>query len=292
MYMTYQDGRIIGNPEVSPIFVGPVSKGVQTAMVDFYTNIWDSPWTEVMTQYSALNSTGWWYPVTGSGSMIQAHHLQLNKIKVDDILDVQPWIRKQIQKGVITFDTSNLAISNSYFPIFFTPNVIVTSGERVQSCINFCSYHGSVDISDMFGQPTGTTYFFYSLHPDLGNNGCIAPGACGPLDVLGNTMMVASHELSEVMTNPDAAFLDQGDGEGGMPWSWSDSRPYSDGSEVADICNLRNGTTTGGNGKKYSVQLLYSNITNSCEDHLGPTQAKEIRARNKLLASHSTGGSY
>ncbi|KAI8610427.1 hypothetical protein BC830DRAFT_1232633 [Chytriomyces sp. MP71] len=279
MNMVYQGGRIVAIPAVTPVFIGSVSPSVRANMIDFYKHIWFTEWTTVLSQYSVLNDTNFLYGITGAGYVANVLDFRsMNAITVDDVSTLQPLLHSLVKNKSIHVDVTTFpGLTNAYVPIYFAPNVTITSGSA--SCRDWCALHSAIDISDIYGQPPQTSFLYYSLHPDLSNTGCA--GQCGSLDTIGNMQMAASHELAEVMTNPDVAFLDQGDGEGGQAWSWADTRPYIDGSEISDICDLRPGKTRGWNGKTYAVSLLYSRLSNSCEDHL--TWSQKLNVSEMML---------
>jgi hypothetical protein len=117
----------------------------------------------------------------------------------------------------------------------------------------FCAYHGSVTFSDI-------GHVLFSIEPFQNVTGCQA-GAPNPNGMLADsTNSVLSHELIETITDPD-----------GNAWIANNSLVAS-GSEIGDLCER--GVPSGKpffddpilllNGRKYQLQLEYSNRFHAC----------------------------
>ncbi|TPX70774.1 hypothetical protein CcCBS67573_g06417 [Chytriomyces confervae] len=267
--LPYNDGRVLTDMQINPIFIGAPT--ARTNMTEFYNNIWGSEWARMLTQYSATNSTGHKYTVTGYGTVKPAIVKQSNVTDVPDD-QIQTMLRDMVASGEIKPKLD----AGSFYPIFFAKDVNVSapfsdlSGPE-RACANngFCAYHGSVDIAAL---NKGVEFLYYSVQPDLASPGCATK--CGDKSPAENQMMVASHELAEALTDPDV-------GPGNLNANgWIDDRA----GEVADICNHIFGQTVGSNGKVYTVQKLFNNRTLNCVDRLDPLKditvlVKELRLK-------------
>lgn len=67
---------------------------------------------------------------------------------------------------------------------------------------------------------------------------------------------VASHELIEAVTDPAVGLASTF----AAPLAWYDRT----NGEIGDICNGQQGTTVGGDGVTYTIQLEFSNAANNC----------------------------
>jgi hypothetical protein len=130
-----------------------------------------------------------------------------------------------------------------YF-VFFPQSKTITAGTD-NSVDNFCAYHSTVPFS-------GSQNLRYAVMPYASND-----EGCGPSVGIGNTESVASHELTEAVTDPDVGLATQT----AAPLAWYDLH-YG---EISDICNGQQGTLTGTDTFHYKVQLNWSNQNNICE---------------------------
>ncbi|KAI9345295.1 hypothetical protein BDR26DRAFT_157322 [Obelidium mucronatum] len=177
--MKYYGGPILQNIEVTTIFYG---SGVlyQNETNAFYEFLVKSPYMAMLFEYNA-----------GYGRFIGSY-LETNNIKtvVDDKLDIIPYLKGLVQAGILKPN------ANSYYPIHFAPGTNITQGNS-KSCINFCGYHGTIDISTIYN---GTKYLSYGVLPSHTGQ-CY--GGCGrSVDPFRNLCSISSHELAEAVTNP------------------------------------------------------------------------------------------
>jgi hypothetical protein len=112
--------------------------------------------------------------------------------------------------------------------------------------VEFCAYHGTyvrrgVNVN-------------YGVIPDQGG-GC-GSGCGGNAQRVNNMNSVASHELIEATTDPAVGLATVF----GAPLGWYDMT----NGEIGDICNAQQGTTVGGDGVTYTIQLEFSNSSSNC----------------------------
>jgi hypothetical protein len=136
--------------------------------------------------------------------------------------------------------------ANNYYPVHFPAGVTVTAPDGSQSCVVFCAYHGTYVRNGVNVN--------YGVIPDQGG-GC-AGGCGGNAQRVNNMDSVASHELIEAVTDPAVGLATVF----GPPLAWYDMT----NGEIGDICNGQQGTTVGGDGVTYTIQLEFSNAANNC----------------------------
>ena len=142
-------------------------------------------------------------------------------------------------------DSYGITVYTVFFPGGYT---ITLSGSS--SCSQFCAYH-----STLYGLGTDT---FYTVMPDLHPPSACSLGCGSASSVFDNVTSVLSHELAEVITDPDVALA----AGYGPPLAWYDSTGSN--GEIGDICNAQQTSFTGSDGKLYVIQKLFSNSQNDC----------------------------
>ena len=124
-----------------------------------------------------------------------------------------------------------------------------------QSCafVQYCAYHGA------FTNGLNQTVIYANM-PFLNVNGCLAPHTPNNDIAADSAASVASHELTEAITDPELN-------------AWFTSL----GNEIGDLCNFNFGTNTWDsalanqmwNGRFYELQQEWDNHKSSCQQ-LGP----------------------
>ncbi|KAJ1565421.1 hypothetical protein HK405_012393, partial [Cladochytrium tenue] len=188
---------------------------------------------DIMTEYGI-----------GRGSYSGSYSITTNiKTKLDDVADLQPLLLGLVASGVIK------PTANTYYPIHFAPGVSITQGTDA-SCVTFCGYHGTIDISKSYA---AAKYLYYGVIADQ-TGSCF--GGCGSsVNPLDNAQSVASHELAEMVTDPAVGLATTV----GPPLGWYDAN----NGEIGDICNAIQFTMTIGSAQ-YTLQKLWSNQQNAC----------------------------
>lgn len=157
---------------------------------------------------------------------------------------IQTEIAAQIESGYLPPPSlDSQGNPQTYYAIFFPPHITIALGDSI-SCVHFCAYHSAVASTDTVNE------FFYGVHPDFQvGSDCNAP--CGTGTTFEKYCQLASHELSEMITDPAA-------GVGDIAW-------YDDTyGEIGDVCNDLSNVFYACDGQTYSVQLEYSNAKKSC----------------------------
>ncbi|KAJ3326400.1 hypothetical protein HDU76_012963 [Blyttiomyces sp. JEL0837] len=235
--LIYYGGPVIANVEIYPIFYGDA--GFKNEIIKFYKAIANSTYMNLLTEFATPNT------IIGKGKYVgsfQETNLGTSR-KLDDVADIIPYIRSLIKAGTLK------PTVNTYFPIHFQSGFSITqSGSG--SCVDFCGYHGTIDISDI----TKVQYAYYGVIPD--QSGSCFGGCGGSTSVFDNVCSVASHELIEAITNPAVGLAQSL----ASPLAWY----QSSGGEIGDLCNAQEAKILGSDGQVYTAQLQWSNKYKKC----------------------------
>ncbi|KAI9349043.1 hypothetical protein BDR26DRAFT_852870 [Obelidium mucronatum] len=147
---------------------------------------------------------------------------------IDDVLDIQPYLKNLITTGVIK------PTVNTYIGIHFAPSLVIKHKTQT-SCIHFC------DVSILA----------YGIIPDFSSGGC-AGIACGYGSVFENQCATASHELEEAITNPAI-----GTAKGLRP-------PLVLLSDLCANTNQMERVKDSTTGKTWALQKIWSNAQQAC----------------------------
>lgn len=216
-----------GGPTLQHIQVAPLywnaSVQFQSNLNLLYSDLVVSPWWHVLAQYGVGPGSG----RTGSVDNRTATSVRDSAVQTE--------LLNQINAGHVPPPNAN-----TYYPVHFPPGVTITAPDGSQSCVVFCAYHSTFQVSG----PGGTVNVNYGVIPDQGG-GCA--GGCGNNPSrFNNLSAVSSGELANAATDPV------------FGTGWFDPNL----GEVASICGSQGTTTV--NGRTYVVPLLFSNATNSC----------------------------
>jgi hypothetical protein len=166
---------------------------------------------------------------------------------VDDVADIQPELRAQI-------DAQSLPApdANTIYAVFFPSEKLITMGGG-NNLNFFCAYHRATTAT------SGAKIRYFVMPHSVAD----APD-CGVAGGFGNLTAIASHELMEGITDPDASFASAV----GPPLAWYDpivnpDQGFANGS-AGDICNHQQAATVLGDGRTYVVQKIWSNQANAC----------------------------
>ena len=119
-----------------------------------------------------------------------------NKSLIDDA-DIMTELSNQIKSGHLPapkLDTHGNPVT--YYAVYFPPGISITL-QGITSCSawGFCAYHGTVAAS----ASTSINEYYYGVHPDMqAGSGCDRD--CGSGNIFENNCMIATHELTEMIT--------------------------------------------------------------------------------------------
>lgn len=229
--LLYFGGPVISNVQVYTIFYGNVT--YKNELNTYYKDIVNSTYIDWLNEYNTPTQS------IGRGSFIGSYlHTDNIKPVIDDTADITPLLYSLIQSG------KTHPNKNTLYTIHLAPGISITK-QKAKSCIDFCGYHGTLDISKIYSD---FPYLYYTIIPDL-SGAC--NGVCGgSMSVFDNTCSIASHELVEAITDP-------GVGLGKLAWY----DPVN--SEISDICNMQHDVLMI-DKIKYTVQKQWSNSQKSC----------------------------
>lgn len=244
-HLNYYGGRVISTVKVVMVrygtgtYVDNIAGTATPTMEMFYQQVVNNSYLDWLCEYQTnikdINGNQGTNQVIGRGSfLINA------QITPDDARNGTTITDQNIRDELTAqFDADNLPKpdANTVYMIHFPQGKTVRSGADI-SCQAFCAYHWNFDYR---GQQA-----YYGVHPDLATGGC--QDVCGDDGVFKNQTAVASHELVEMITDPEPRS------------GWDDP----DNDEIGDICAHQHATIKGGDGRSYVVQKQWSNVANSC----------------------------
>ena len=222
-HMVYRGGPVIPNVELTTVFWGS-NVAYQSDFDTFYASIVDSAYVDQLSEYDTpTQKIGRGRFVTSYVDQAAPSSTQLG----DD--QIQKELARLIEAGSLPQPGAN-----TLFMVHFPPGVTITTQDAT-SCQQFCAYHSSFD------HQNGAVY--YGVIPDFG-------GACSSCD----STVIASHEVSEAITDPNIGVANTAQDEHQLGW-------YDDvNDEIADVCeNGSYGTFAG-----YRVAKVWSNQANAC----------------------------
>lgn len=259
----YWGGPVISNVNVVEVLWGNFVDGPSTTGLEqFFTDITQSNYFDLLAEYSTVNLTGF----GGSGGTNQTIGLGVfdaprvtinpslcpgsatNTLCTISDAQIQNEILNQLNAHHLPAPVQDgQGNFNILYMIYFPPGVTITLGQGVNSCQRggFCAYHSNVLSSPMVP---------YGVFPDFSQGGCSL--GCGSGSSAQNLTSASSHELAESVTDADAgtatAFA--------PPLAWADQLT---GEEIGDFC-AHDDTQVTVNSNTYTVQTLWSNMQNGC----------------------------
>ncbi|KAJ3020035.1 UNVERIFIED_CONTAM: hypothetical protein HDU68_010389 [Siphonaria sp. JEL0065] len=236
-HLTNDGGITIPSVSIQPLFFGNVVYA--TELEGFYIHVTNTKWWDILSQYGIKR-----------GSSIQGKHIRADPQNLH-VKDLKTLLFNMVKTGYLKPEDC------TYFPIHFSPDIVVTSESGQVSCKDWCGTHGAVDLR---GSGSRTPYLFYGIIPDFSaaSSGCYK--GCGSGNTLENIMKTSAHELAEAVTNPAGNIQGKG--------AWYDGtdvlqQGHDDG-EIADICPGQLAKTIGDDGKEYAIQRIWSNAHGAC----------------------------
>lgn len=260
-HLTYWGGPVMSNIQVVAVFWGPNVAAAVTgngAIDQFYIDITSSQYFDALTEYYTAGITG--PNGTSTSNQTIGHGTFAGKFTITPSLcpgtaactisdaQIQAELTNQVNNHVLPApQTDAQGNINTYYAIYFSPNVTIALAPGVNSCVQggFCAYHAN----------TGSL-LPYGVFPDFSAGGCSVQGACGSGTTLQKATIVSSHEMAETVTDPEGASASVL----GPPLGWFDN---SNQGEIADLCDPLDTTVSAGS-VTYSVELLFSNLQNQC----------------------------
>ncbi|HEX7837409.1 MAG TPA: hypothetical protein VF469_08100 [Kofleriaceae bacterium] len=228
-HLTFFGGPVLKNVSVHPVFWNANTQ-FRTNINAFYNAVTKSALFDMLSQYSAI----------GRGSGVAGFVDNRTSTRVSDAA-IHTELNRLFAAGSLPPPTAN-----NYYPVHFPAGVSITAPDGSRSCVTFCAYHGTYVRNGVNVN--------YGVIPDQGGS---CAGGCGNNAQRVNNMdSVASHELIEAVTDPAVGLATVF----GPPLAWYDMT----NGEIGDICNGQQGTTVGGDGVTYTIQLEFSNRASNC----------------------------
>ncbi|HUJ24432.1 MAG TPA: hypothetical protein VLW85_00325 [Myxococcales bacterium] len=187
---------------------------------------------------------------TGAAAGVVSIAPSTDSVVIEDS-DIQLELANQIAAGQLPAPQHDAQGNNTtYYAVFFPSGKTIVLDDS-NSCEpgGFCAYHGTIAQAGRFGE------IYYGVHPDM-QEGSGCDDGCGPGTVFDNTSSVASHELVEMITDPEVGLVN----DFAPPLAWYDGN-YG---EIGDICNAQQTTYTACDGQTYTSQLEFSNAQQDC----------------------------
>ena len=261
-HLTYYGGRVNAATSVVEVIWGAgsfdshITSTATPSIASFYQQILNNGagLTSFMeSEYNTVNPTGTKTNQTIVNGGFSGQFTISPSVTSSTISDaqIQAEITAQVNAGRLPAPAHDAAGNGTtYYAVFFPQGKTITQGTS-SSCVSggFCAYHGTVAPAGSLGE------FYYGVHPDMqSGSGCFT--GCGNSSVFGNYTSVTSHELVEMITDPEVGLA----GPIGPPLAWYDST----NGEIGDICNAQQSSYSACDGQSYVVQNEFSNAQNNC----------------------------
>jgi serine protease len=245
-HLTYYGGKVIPNIKIEEVLYGSgtyISQLTSTSgvtMATFYNQFGSSGVMDWLSEYntSSQNIGRGGYNATKQISPASSH----NGSTISDA-SIQAELAAQINGSTLPAPSDNM-IYAVHFPAGKT---ITQGGSNSCQAGGFCAYHGTFKI--------GSQNVYYAVLPDMSSSSGCATG-CGNSGTFDNQTSVASHELTEAITDAEVGLSTTL----GPPLAWYDNT----NGEIGDICNAQQGTFTGADGNTYTIQQEFSNQQSDC----------------------------
>ncbi len=270
-HLDYFGGRVVSNIQIVQVlwgaglyepFVDSVGPGSLPAFFAAFTG---STYIDALAQYATdrpgVNGTPGTHQRIGLGSFLRQERIApAGKSLVSDD-DIIAELGRQIRAGGLPRPSADAAgNADTVYVVYFPVGKTITVGGGT-SCATFCAYHGAFNLDGR--------NVYYAVMPDMSaGSGCDL--GCGAGSPFQNATSIASHELAEVITDPEvsraAGFT--------APLAWYDTF----NGETGDICNGISQPLTLADGVRYTVQQFWSNADNACTAGGGVTTPPAVAA--------------
>lgn len=249
-HLVYYGGRVLDHAEAVAVLWGTgVQREVAASIGPFYSAALRSTYMDWLSEYDTTAPAADGKPGTGQrfgrGSLAGVVTIQ-PKAKGATLSDaaIRRELSAQIAGGALPAPGAQ-----TVYLVSLPPGVSVElQGQRSCSSGGFCAYHNSFR--------RGGKEVDYAVLPDLGPGSGCETGCGHAKSVFDNQTAVASHELTEAITDP-AVGLAKGLAR---PLAWYDGS----GGEIGDLCNGLLGKLHAASGKVYAVQKEWSNQAKAC----------------------------
>jgi len=256
-HLDYFGGRVVSNVQIVQVLWGtglyePFIEPSRTSSMDaFFAAFANSSYLDALAQYATdrpgVNGTPGTNQHIGRGTFQRQVRIAPPRATLVSDADVIAELGRQIRAGGLPRPSADAAgNANTVYVVNFPAGKTITVGGGT-SCATFCAYHGAFDLD---GQNV-----YYAVMPDMSaGSGCdLGCGAGTPFE---NATSIASHELAEVITDPEVSLA------AGFtaPLAWYDTF----NGETGDICNGIVQQLTLGDGAPYAVQQFWSNADGAC----------------------------
>lgn len=301
-HLTYYGGPVVSNVQVQPVewgtastYIPEITNTTGPTMQSFLQTVAASPYLGSLSEYGTSSQTIGAGTVSPGVTITPATPASSGTTLYDS--DVQQELFNQIFNDTTgplympTQDTAHLAqLANTTYTLYFPAGVTLCQ-DNSTACSNntFCGYHSHFSVVDSSNTPIANVRYIVLPDPTTSGwlGGCSSNGATTDFTAL---QSVASHELSEVITDPEV----------GYHTAWYDANPApapftGDMGEIADICETvqyPNQSTPyrGTDGQAYVLQNVWSNHRGACV----PTRPspKLISPTNVITLAGSTAITY
>ncbi|KAJ3091251.1 hypothetical protein HK100_007222, partial [Physocladia obscura] len=238
--LKYYGGPVISNVTVQPLWYKSTPTYASN-ILSFYKGVTGSKWIALLAQYNEAKYPGTLGSGTSASTAITIPAVSTSNPSSFDDTNIQSLLTSLVASKTI------VPTAHTYFPIHFPSGYTITESGST-SCVDFCAYHGTIDISSTTNN-NGQQYLYYGVLPDQGGS---CAGGCGSnSQTVNNLFSVSSHELAEAITDAAVGVATVV----GSPLAWYNTN----NGEIGDICNAEQSTTVGRDGVTYVVQKIWSN---------------------------------
>ena len=264
-HLFYWGGPVISNVHVVVVFWGTNVDPVVTTpgtIDQFFSDITNSRYYDLLTEYSTAGVTGVGTPVASSNQTIGRGQFDATVTIIPSVCpgpttcsltdnQIQAELTSQLAAGHLPPPVRDAqGIIETFYMIYFPPGVHISLG-GAPSCAagGFCAYHSNT-----------ASLVPYGVLPDFGpTSGCQNPH-CGNGTEFQNITAVTSHEMSEAVTDAQVGSATVF----GPPLAWYHHNPPAvDLAEIGDICGGQDVTVSAG-AHTYTVQTEFSNVQGDC----------------------------
>jgi uncharacterized repeat protein (TIGR01451 family) len=272
-HLTYWGGPVIPNIHVVAVFWGThvnptiTGTGGTTSIAQFFTDITQSRYIDLLSEYSTIG-------INGAGSPVTSSNQTIGRGQFDGAFTIAPSLcpgttacsltdsqiaaelAAQINASHLPQPVSDAQGNvSSFYMIYFPAGVSISLDAVTHSCVQFCAYHSntSADLTPKLVP--------YGVQPDFAPPSGCATGCGDNAALFDNVTEVTSHEMFEAITDPlvgSATTL-------ASPLAWFDPGPDPANplGEIGDICLGQRASVPAGN-TTYVVQREFSNLQADC----------------------------